>query len=152
MRTSIRGAAAVLVMLAAGASGCGGGDASSGGDGAGAPLKVWTLENLPDRLAATRAIVDGFTADTGVEVELIGIDENQFNQLITSAAAAGDLPDVIGALSLPAVRVLSGNDLLDTQAAGAVVDALGVDTFFPRTLELTRDGAAQLSVPSDGWA
>ena len=155
MQTSTRraAAAAVLLMLAAGAGGCGGGgDASSGGDGAGAPLKVWTLENLPDRLTATQSIVDGFTANTGVEVELIGIDENQFNQLVTSAAAAGDLPDVIGALSLPAVRTLSANELLDTEAAAAVVDSLGAGTFFPRTLELTRDGGAQLSVPSDGWA
>ena len=156
MRTSTRraAAAAVIAMLAAGTSGCGGGgDASSGGDGdPGAPLKVWTLENLPDRLAATRAIVDKFTAESGVKVELIGIDENQFNQLITSAAAAGDLPDVIGALSLPGVRTLSANELLDTETARGVVDSLGEDTFFPRTLELTREGDAQLSVPSDGWA
>ena len=157
MRTSTRraAAAAIIAMLAAATTACGGdgaGDDGGAGSGSDQALTVWSLENLPDRLAATQTIVDDFTADTGIEVELVGIDENQFNQLITSAAAAGDLPDVIGALSLPAVRTLSANDLLDTAAAGAVVDALGVATFFPRTLELTRDGEAQLSVPSDGWA
>jgi len=162
MRITRRAAAAACVFaLAAGISACGGdsGDASSGGgsdsgsgSGSGDPLTVWTLENLPDRLAATQTIVDAFTADTGVEVELVGIDEDQFNQLITTAAAAGDLPDVVGALSLAGVRTLSANELLDTEAAGAVVEALGEDTFFPRALELTREGDAQLSVPSDGWA
>ncbi len=145
-------AAACIAMLAAGTSACGGDSGNGSSGGGGAALKVWSLENLPDRLAATREIVDGFTARTGVEVDLVGIDENQFNQLITSAAAAGDLPDVIGALSLPAVRTLFGSELLDPAAAEAVVDGLGEDTFFPRTLELTREGDAQLSVPSDGWA
>jgi multiple sugar transport system substrate-binding protein len=157
MRTVTRraAAAAAIALLAAGTTACGGGSGGSGGSGASGEagaLTVWTLENLPDRLAATRTIVDDFTADTGIEVELVGIDENQFNQLITTAAAAGDLPDVIGALSLAGVRTLSANELVDTAAAGAVVDALGADTFFPRALELTRQGDAQLSVPSDGWA
>jgi len=162
MKTIRRAAATASVfLLAAGLSACGGDNAnpsSGGGDGAGSgsgsgePLQVWTLENLPDRLDATKAIIAEFTADTGVEVKLSGIDEDQFNQLITSAAAAGDLPDVIGALPLAGVRTLSANELVDSAAAGAVVEALGEDTFFPRALELTREGAAQLSIPSDGWA
>ena len=158
MRITRRAAAAAIVFaLAAGTSACGGDDAGSGdgggsGSGSADALTVWTLENLPDRLAATQTIVDAFTADTGTKVKLVGIDEDQYSQLVTSAAAAGDLPDVIGALSLAGVRTLSANDLLDTGAAGAVVQALGEDTFFPRALELTREGDAQLSVPSDGWA
>ena len=65
-------------------------------------IKVWIQEDLPDRVAATQEIVDAFTEESGVKVELVPVAEDQFNQLLTSAAAAGDLPDVIGGISLPA--------------------------------------------------
>lgn len=127
---------------------------SSGGqeEGGAEPLTVWTLESLPDRLATQQQIVDAFTTQTGVQVELVAIEENQFNQLLTSSAAAGELPDVVGALSLGGVRALSANELVDTEVAAAVVAELGADTFSEQALALTRDGDTQLAVPSDGWA
>ena len=67
-------------------------------------------------------------------------------------AAGNDLPDAIAAAPLNAIQQFSTDDLLDTDAAAAVVEALGADTFSERALELTRDGDTQLSVPSDGWA
>jgi multiple sugar transport system substrate-binding protein len=143
---------AVAVAGVAGlVAGCGSEGGGGGGDGDG-PLVVWTLENLPDRLEVQQDIAAAFTEDSGVEVELVAIDENQFNQLLTSSAAAGELPDVIGALSLAGVQALSTNELLDPDTAGAVIEDLGADTFSERALELTRDGDTQLSVPSDGWA
>jgi multiple sugar transport system substrate-binding protein len=130
-----------------------GSDDSDGGEGeAGGPLVVWTLENLPDRVAAQEEIAAAFTESSGTDVDLVAIDEDQFNQLLTSSAAAGELPDVIGALSLSGVQALATNELVDTDAAAAVVDGLGADTFSEQALELTRDGELQLAVPSDGWA
>lgn len=116
------------------------------------PITVWSLENQTDRVQATQAVADRFTAQTGVKVNIVGTDENQFTQLITSAAAAGKLPDVVGALSLGAVAQMASNDLLDVEATRAVVDELGADTFSARALELTRQGGRQLAVPSDAWA
>jgi multiple sugar transport system substrate-binding protein len=130
---------------------CGSDDAGDGG-AAGGPLVVWTLENLPDRVAAQETIAAAFTESTGTEVDLVAIDEDQFNQLLISSAAAGELPDVIGALSLSGVQALATNELADTDAAAAVVADLGADTFSEQALELTRDGDTQLAVPSDGWA
>jgi len=156
MRTTERrgraAVAAVGVAVLVGA--CGSDDSGSGDDGgeASGPLVVWTLENLPDRIAAQEQIASAFTADTGIEVELVGIDEDQFNQLLTSAAAADELPDVVGALPLSGVQFLATNDLVDTDAADAVVETLGADTFSERSLELTRSDDTQLAVPSDGWA
>ncbi len=66
--------------------------------------------------------------------------EDQFNQILTSNAAAGDLPDVIGGLPLGQVRTLSANELLDTDAVGEVLDGLDPDTFSESALELTSDG------------
>ena len=133
---------------------CGSGD-GGGGEGGGeesGPLVVWTLENLPDRVAAQEQIAAAFTESSGIEVDLVAIDEDQFNQLLTSSAAAGELPDVVGALSLSGVQALAANELVDTEAAGAIVEELGADTFSEQALELTRDGDTQLAVPSDGWA
>jgi multiple sugar transport system substrate-binding protein len=139
----------VTVLLAA----CGSGDGGGGGGGdEGGPLTVWTLENLPDRLAAQEEIAAAFTESSGIEVELVGIDEDQFNQLLTSSAAAGELPDVIGALPLAGVQALATNELLAPDVAADVVEGLGADTFSEQALELTRDGDTQLAVPSDGWA
>ena len=60
---------------------------------------------------------------------MVAVAEDQFDQLVTSAAAADNLPDVIAALPLSQVRSLASNDLLNTEIAGQVVDELGKDTF-----------------------
>jgi multiple sugar transport system substrate-binding protein len=135
-----------VVLFAA----CGGGDSGGGEDGG--PLTVWTLENLPDRLAVQEEIAAAFTESSGVEVELVAVDPNQFNQLLTSSAAAGELPDVIGALPLAGVQLLATNEFVDPEVTASIVEGLGADTFSERALELTRDGDTQLAVPSDGWA
>ncbi|SNR89253.1 ABC transporter substrate-binding protein [Blastococcus mobilis] len=145
-----------LVVAAVGATAlaaCGGDDGGGdeGGDADG-PLVVWTLENLPDRVAAQEQIAAAFTEESGIAVDLVAIDEDQFDQLLTSSAAADELPDVVGALSLSGVQALATNELIDTDVAAAVVEELGADTFSEQALELTRDGDTQLAVPSDGWA
>ena len=114
-------------------------------------LTVWSLENLPPRMAATKKVVDRFERDTGIEVELVGVSEGQLPQMVMSAAAAGELPDVIGAVPMGQVWQMYGNDLLNTEAAAEVVAALGPDTFNDNALRLTSDGDRNLSVPSDAW-
>jgi multiple sugar transport system substrate-binding protein len=126
-----------------------GDDGSSGG---GKTLTVWSLENQTDRVQAAQANADKFTAKSGIKVKIVATDENQFTQLITSAAAAGTMPDVIGALPLASVWQMAANELVDTDATGAVINDLGAGTFSPRTLELTKDKGKQLAVPSDAWA
>lgn len=149
--------ATVVLMLAACSGGEGSSDGANGGsEGAGSTegqkLTVWTADTLPDRVAATDAIFAAFTEETGIEIERVGVAEDQFNQLLTSAAAAGDLPDVIGSISLAQGRTLAANDMLDTEAAAAVIDALGPETFTSRALELTQEDGEQLLIPSDSWA
>ena len=72
--------------------------------------------------------------------------------MLTSAAAANDLPDAIAALSLNGMNQLRTDDLVDPEAAKEIVDGLGADTFFTRTLELTSVDGEQIAVPSDGFA
>ena len=156
--TRLAALAAVCVLTAAACSGndSGGGDdgggEGGGGDAAGGSIKVWIQEDLPDRVAATQAIVDSFSEESGIEVDLVPVAEDQFNQLLTSSAAAGDLPDVIGGVSLPQVRTLSANELLNTDVIADVMETLDPSTFSERALELTADGDTQLAVPSESWA
>ena len=138
----------LLVVAACGDDGDEGGE--SGGDAN--SIVVWTGDTIPDRVTATEEIIAAFTESTGIKVKLVGVEEDQFNQALTSAAAAGDLPDVVGSQPLAAVRTLSANDLVNTEATAAVIESLGEDTFSERSLELTRDGDEQLSVPTDAWS
>ncbi len=152
MKRSGRWAAATVAVSLL-ATACGGGDDDDGGGEADADsITVWVIEDLPDRVAAIRGISDAFTEESGIEVELVDVAEAQFDQLVTSSAAAGDLPDVVGALPLAGVQSMAVNELLDTEAPAAIVDDLGDDTFAGASLDLTRDGDAQLAVPSDAWA
>jgi multiple sugar transport system substrate-binding protein len=145
--------AALLAALALVAAGCSSGDDNSGGGGGGGDksLTVWTIEDVADRVTAQKTMAQQFTEKTGIKVTIVAVAEDQFDQTITSAAAANTLPDVVAALPLGALRTLESGELLDTDTAKKVVDDLGAGTFAPRSLELTRDGDKQLGVPSDGW-
>ena len=102
-------------------------------------------------MTAQKKMAQEFTQKTGIKVNIVAVAEDQFDQAITSAAAADTLPDVVAALPLSALRTLESGDLLDTDTAKKVVDDLGADTFAARSLDLTKDGDKQLGVPSDGW-
>ncbi len=144
--------AALMTAVLGSLTACGGGGNDSGGGGSNAKnITVWIEEDLPDRVAATKRIVADFTKKTGVKVKLVAVAEDQFNQILTSNAAAGKLPDVIGGLPLGQVRTLSSNKLIDTEAVGKVVDDLDRGTFTKSSLELTADGKDQLAVPSESW-
>jgi multiple sugar transport system substrate-binding protein len=138
--------------LVAAACSSGGDDSGSGGNGnAGGSLTVWTIEDVADRVTAQKKMAQDFTQKTGIKVNIVAVAEDQFDQAITSAAAADTLPDVVAALPLGPLRTLESGGLLDTDTAKKVVDDLGADTFAARSLDLTKDGDKQLGVPSDGW-
>ncbi|QLQ35460.1 ABC transporter substrate-binding protein [Micromonospora robiginosa] len=145
--TRLLASSLILALAGAGATAC----SDDGQKSDSTQITVWSLEDVADRVAATKAIIADYTAKTGVKVNLVTVNEDQFPSLIASSAAAGDLPDVVGSVSLAGVRTLAGNELLEPDANKAVVEKLGRDTFSPRALELTSDGGTQLAVPSDGW-
>jgi multiple sugar transport system substrate-binding protein len=145
----------MLTLLALGltlvlaASGCGGGD--EGGQGESQTIKFWSLEDVTDRIQKTQAIVDRFQQQTGIQVEMSAIAEDQFASQVQSASAAGTLPDVVGALSLGFIHSLAADDIADPDAAAEVVDSLGRDTFSERALRLVDVDGKPAGVPSDTW-
>jgi multiple sugar transport system substrate-binding protein len=139
--------AAACVAVSGAVAGCSGGS----GDGPANQITVWSLETEADRIRATQQIISGFTAKTGIKVKLVGVAEDQLPQLVTSNAASGNLPDVIGALPLAAVHYLAVNNLVDGSAVAGAIDGLGRGTFDARSLQLTQVRGKQVAVPSDAW-
>ena len=150
-----RAAMICLAGLATFAVGCGGGDDDGGGDSAGGPsgetLTVWNNESQPDRMTATQSILDDFTAKTGIKTKLVGVPEDQLATLMTNAAAAGELPDVVLATPLDQSQQYALEGIFDSEAAQAVVDKLGKDTFSQKALDLVSADGKATGVPSDGW-
>ncbi len=137
-------AAGVLSLTACG-SGSQVNDASDG-------LLMWTLEVQPDRLETQQAVLDDFTAATGIDVELVPVEEDQVAQLMAAAALSNELPDVISAATLGLVRSFDGEEYVSSDIAADVISDLGADTWTDASLALTSDGDRQLAVPSDAWA
>ncbi|SDL09922.1 ABC transporter substrate-binding protein [Streptomyces indicus] len=153
MRTRIQRSRMIAVGVTA-ALGTGLLTGCSGSTGPGKPdreITVWSQENLPDRIAATRKVIDGFEEKTGVKVKLVGVDEGQMPQLIMSAAASGNLPDVIAAAPLGQTWQMYSNGLLNTEIPREILGKLDRSTFDKNALDLTSDGATSLGVPSDSW-
>jgi multiple sugar transport system substrate-binding protein len=144
--------AVLCALLTVTACGGGGGEGEGGSEEGDNTLTIWTTEDLEDRVASQKKIMDAWGTSSGTTVELVPVAEDQLTTTLTSAAAANDLPDAIAALSLNGVNQLRTDDLLDTDAAKEIIDGLGRDTFVPRALELTTSDGNQLAVPSDGWA
>ncbi|WP_460959041.1 ABC transporter substrate-binding protein [Parasphingorhabdus pacifica] len=133
-----------MVLTAAVVTGC-------GTQGADEKLTVWSLESQPARVATLQKLGRAFTQQSGTPVEVVPVDEDQYNQLVVSSAAAGELPDVIAGLDLTMAAKLATNGLLDTKAANNVINRLGPDTFMPRTLQRATFDGRLAAVPSDSW-
>jgi multiple sugar transport system substrate-binding protein len=152
MKTKAFVAAGAIVLGVASLAACSSsGSSSSGSKGTAKQITVWSEENDADRVKATEALAAKFTAATGINVKVVGIDEQQFQQLITSGAAAGKLPDVVGALPLAGVQYMASNDLVNTDAAQQVLKDLDAKTFSPNAISLTQYKGKQAAVPSDAW-
>jgi multiple sugar transport system substrate-binding protein len=148
--------AAVLASIAAAAVvavGCGGDDdeGDAAGGGSGETLTVWNNEFQPDRMAATQAVLDEFTEKTGIKTKQVAVPEDQLPTLMTNAAAAGELPDVVLATPVAQSHQYAAEEIFDAEAAQEVVDNLGADTFSQKALELVSTDGVATGVPSDGW-
>jgi multiple sugar transport system substrate-binding protein len=140
----------VLSILLA-AAGCGGGGNGGGSKGGDKNITFWVAEDNAARVKGMQAIIDRFQQKTGIQVKLVAIAEDQLATQIQSASAGGKLPDVMGALSLGFLYNLATDDLTDNDAASAVIDSLGRDTFSQRSLKLVESDGKPIAVPSDTW-
>jgi multiple sugar transport system substrate-binding protein len=118
----------------------------------GKTITVWSQENQPDRVNATKAIIEKFTKETGIKVKLVAVDETQFPQLVASSGLSGKLPDVMGAVSLSNIRQLADQKMLNTDAAASIVKDLDPKTFREAALKLDSQDGEQLAVPDSAYS
>lgn len=112
-------------------------------------LVFWSTEEQPERAAATQAIIDRFTAATGINVSLVLTNEDILDSLMAANLAASTLPDVMFHPS-DYTAAWFADGILSNTAATQVINDLGADYF--SALSMVGDGAGgYMSVPTDGW-
>jgi multiple sugar transport system substrate-binding protein len=116
----------------------------------GETIDFWSTEKEPRRVEMTQAMLGRFTAETGIEVNLVITPEDSLPSLMIANAATGTLPDVVfHPLDFTARWVADG--LLNPDAAAEVVEMLGAETFSQGALDLVTVDGTIAAVPTDGW-
>ena len=110
-------------------------------------IRVWTTETQPARLERQQQMAADYQAATGVEVEMIPVDEQDYGTRATAAFAAGDLPDVIY-LPLQYALPWAEAGILDTEAATEVFNDLGEGTFAPGAVSMAAYDGGIAAVPT----
>jgi multiple sugar transport system substrate-binding protein len=115
----------------------------------GQKIVFWSREGNPERVARTQKNIEVFTEKTGIEVELVVVDETAQFTLILVNAAAGTLPDVVHhPAALTSRWVKEG--ILNPGASAEVLAELGEETFYPAALEEVKVDGKYAAVPIDG--
>lgn len=113
-------------------------------------IVFWSFENQPDRAEKTQSIIDKFTEKTGINVELVLIDQVSMGTIMAANYAAGTLPDVI-LVPVTLVGGWYGDGILDPVASTQVIEALDESTFAKGALKMAAVDEGYAAVPTDGW-
>lgn len=114
-------------------------------------IEFWTTDNEEDRVDVYEGVAARFMEQNpGIDLRIIPIDEGTISQRIATAQAANRLPDII---RMGIERVSSFSALLDSDAATAVIQAIGEDDFRagPLTMVADPETGAYTAIPFDGW-
>jgi multiple sugar transport system substrate-binding protein len=115
----------------------------------GQSIVFWSREGNPERVARTQKNLEAFKEKTGIDVELVVVDETALFTLILVNAAAGTLPDVVHHPAAVTSRWVK-EGLLNADAAAEVVAELSAETFYPAALETVEVDGQYAAVPIDG--
>ena len=116
-------------------------------------IQFWTADNQGDRIAAYRTVADRYmSANPGVEITIVPVEESTLSQRLREAALGDVLPD-IARLGLERIPPLMADGLVDEAAADATIDAIGRDDFRDGPLAMVTNPETGLAsaVPYDGW-
>jgi len=116
-------------------------------------VEFWTTDNEEDRVNVYEAVAAGFMAEhPEIEVRIVPIEEAGVSQRIATAMAANRLPDIVR-MGIERVATFAADEILDEDAAGAVIASIGEDDFRAGPLAMVVDPATgkYAAVPFDGW-
>jgi multiple sugar transport system substrate-binding protein len=130
----------------AGLAGCGG-----DGDGGGGPGEMTFLhfETSEDRRNVIDSIGNTWAEDSDASFNQRDVTEGDLPTEITSSVAAGTLP---ATAELPNRVMFDAKDAIDPEPANNIIEDLGEDAFYDKTLEFVRDNDGNyLGVPLYTW-
>lgn len=116
-------------------------------------IEFWTTDNEEDRVNMYEAIAARFMEEhPEIEVRIVPIEEAGVSQRIATALAANRLPDIVR-MGVERVATLAADEILDEDAAEAVIASIGEDDFRAGPLQMVTDPATgkRAAVPFDGW-
>jgi multiple sugar transport system substrate-binding protein len=116
-------------------------------------IEFWTTDNEEERVDVYEAIAEKYMAENPtVEVRIVPIEEAGVSQRMATALAANRPPDIIR-MGIERVAALSADEILDEDAAEAVIASLGEDDFRAGPLAMVTNPSTGMrsAVPFDGW-
>jgi multiple sugar transport system substrate-binding protein len=116
-------------------------------------VEFWTTDNEEERVDVYEAVAERFMAENpDIEVRIVPIEEAGVSQRIATALAANRLPDIVR-MGIERVAAFAADEILDEDAAEAVISSVGEDDFRTGPLGMVTDPATgkYAAVPFDGW-
>jgi multiple sugar transport system substrate-binding protein len=116
-------------------------------------VEFWTTDNEEERVDVYEAVAERFMAENpDIEVRIVPIEEAGISQRIATALAANRLPDIVR-MGIERVAAFAADEILDEDAAEAVISSVGEDDFRTGPLGMVTDPATSkyAAVPFDGW-
>ncbi|WCE28687.1 ABC transporter substrate-binding protein [Vibrio sp. SCSIO 43137] len=116
-------------------------------------VEYWTTLTQSDRLQTIEVMAEVFEAlNPGIDVEVVGVDENEMPTQIAAAAASGTLPNIVEVGSNLSLA-FAEQGIVDTDANTEVVKALGEKRFYQGALKMIQnpETSKYVQVPYRGW-
>jgi multiple sugar transport system substrate-binding protein len=116
-------------------------------------VEFWTTDNEEERVDVYEAVAERFMAEhPEIEVRIVPIEEAGVSQRIATALAANRLPDIVR-MGVERVAAFAADEILDEDAAEAVIASIGEDDFRASPLQMVTNPATgkRAAVPYDGW-
>jgi multiple sugar transport system substrate-binding protein len=116
-------------------------------------VEFWTTDNEPERVDLYEEIADRFMAENPeIEVRIVAIEEAGVTQRMATALAANRPPDLVR-MGVERVAAFAADEILDEDAATAVIESVGEDDFRDGPLAMVTNPATgnYAAIPYDGW-
>ncbi len=116
-------------------------------------VEFWTTDNEEERVDVYEAVAERFMAEhPEIDVRIVPIEEAGVSQRIATALAANRLPDIVR-MGVERVAAFAADEILDEDAAEAVIASIGEDDFRTGPLAMVTNPATgkRAALPFDGW-
>jgi multiple sugar transport system substrate-binding protein len=116
-------------------------------------VEFWTTDNEEERVNVYEEVAARFMAENPeVELRIVPIEEAGVTQRMATALAANRPPDLIR-MGVERVAAFAADEILDEDAAQAVIEAVGMDDFRAGPLQMVTNPATgnYAAIPYDGW-